>query len=320
MHRTSGRWKLGLALALITAAFWGVLPIALKLTLSGMDPYTVTWYRLAVAALVLGVILAATQRMPYLASLARHDWLLLAVALLGLVANYILYQFALYYVTPTVNQTVIQLAPMFLLLGGLVYFRERFSRWQWVGFVALLAGLLLFFNRRLPELTDLRGGPGLGVTLLLVASMVWAVYGLVQKQLLKRMKSQQILWLLYVGAVLLLSPASTLGDVRNLNALEAWMLAFCCANTLIAYGAFAEALEHWEISRVSAVLALAPLFTLAGMWLVERLFPALLDPEGLNALSIAGACLVVAGSALCALGAQPSRPEEELRPPEPPCV
>lgn len=320
MHRTSGRWKLGLALALVTAALWGLLPIALKLTLTGMDPYTITWYRFAISALIIGLLLAATHRLPAVASLTRRDWLLLAMALLGLVVNYICYVLALHHVTPTVNQTVIQLAPMFLLLGGLIYFHERFSRWQWLGFGALIVGLLLFFNRRIGELADLGNGMGLGVSLLVIASVVWAVYGLVQKQLLKRMNSQQILWVLYLGAILLLLPVSQLGSVRELDSLELWMLAFCCANTLIGYGAFAEALEHWEISRVSAVLSLAPLFTLSGMWLSERVAPDLLEPEGLNALSIFGALLVVSGSALCALGAQESKQLEEVRPPEPPCV
>ena len=320
MHRTSGRWKLGLALAVITAALWGLLPIALKLALTGMDPYTITWYRFAVSGLIIGLILAATHRLPAVASLTRRDWLLLVMALLGLVLNYICYVFALHHVTPTVNQTVIQLAPMFLLLGGLLYFRERFSRRQWLGFAALILGLLLFFNHRLRELADLGDGMGLGVILLVIAAVVWAVYGLVQKHLLKAMSSQQILWLLYLGAVLLLLPFSQLGTVRDLGALEFWMLAFCCANTLLGYGAFAEALEHWEISRVSAVLSLAPLFTLSGMWLIERIAPDLLEPEGLNALSIVGALLVVGGSAVCALGAQESRQLEEVRPPEPPCV
>jgi drug/metabolite transporter (DMT)-like permease len=304
MHRTTGRWKLGLTLALVTAAFWGILPIGLKLLLTGMDAFTITWYRFTVAALVLALVLAASRRVPVISSLRRHDWLLLGMALLGLVANYILYLLALHHVTPTVNQTVIQLSPMFLLIGGLIVFRERFSRWQWLGFAALIIGLILFFNRRLPELATMGGGYGLGVALLLAAAVVWAVYGLVQKQLLKRMSSQQILLVLYLGAVLLLLPLSSPADIRELDALEWWMLAFCCANTLIGYGAFAEALEHWEISRVSAVLSLAPLFTLAGMWLVEHLFPGLLEPEGLNALSIVGALLVVAGSSLSALGAR----------------
>ena len=320
MHRTSGRWRLGLALALVTAALWGLLPIALTLTLSGMDPYTITWYRFATSAFILGVIFAATRRLPPLASLTRRNWLLLAMALLGLVLNYICYVLALHHVTPTVNQTVIQLAPMFLLIGGLFYFQERYSRWQWFGFSVLVVGLLLFFNRRLPELADMSGGLGLGVALLVIASAVWAVYGLVQKQLLRQMSSQQILWVLYLGAVGLLLPFTRLGTIGELDALEFWMLVFCCANTLIGYGAFAEALEHWEVSRVGAVLALAPLFTLSSMWLLDSLAPGLVEPERLNGLSLLGALLVVAGSALCALGARQTAVLEEARPPEPPCV
>jgi drug/metabolite transporter (DMT)-like permease len=320
MHRTSGRWKLGLTLALITAVAWGLLPIALKLTLTGMDPYTITWYRFATSGLILGLLLAATRGLPAVASLTRRDWLLFALALGGLLVNYICYVFALRHVSPTVNQTVIQLAPLCLLLGGLIYFHERFSRWQWVGFATLIVGLVLFFNRRLKELTDVGEGLGLGVALLVIASVVWAAYGLVQKQLLKGMSSQQILLLLYVGAIVLLTPVSRPGSVGGLNALEFWMLVFCCANTLIGYGAFAEALEHWEMSRVGAVLALAPLSTLSGMWLIERIAPHLLEPEGLNPTSIVGALLVVSGSALCALGTQESKQLEEVRPPEPPCV
>lgn len=304
MHQVTGRWQLGLALALVTAVCWGVLPVALKVTLEGMDPYTITWYRFALAALVLGTVLAATRRLPAPGSLDRHGWTLLAVALLGLVGNYVLYLLALQETTPTVTQTVIQISPICLLLGGLIIFRERFSARQWLGFAILIPGMALFFNKRLPELADLGRGLGLGVLLLIVASIVWTAYALAQKQLLKAMNSQQILWVLYLGAVVLLLPLSEPGTVRALDSMRLWLLVFCCANTLIAYGAFAEALEHWEVSRVSAVLALAPLITLLSMWLVEMFAPGLLEPERLNALSVGGALLVVSGSALCALGGE----------------
>jgi drug/metabolite transporter (DMT)-like permease len=78
------------------------------------------------------------------------------------------------------------------------------------------------------------------------------------------------------------------------------MFAFCCANTLAAYGAFVEALDCWDVSRVSAVIATAPLFTIGAMWLVESMDLGLVAPEGLNALSMLGASMVVAGSIACA--------------------
>jgi drug/metabolite transporter (DMT)-like permease len=316
MHKVTGRWKLGLALALVTALAWGVLPIALKLTLQGMDAYTITWYRFAVSGVVLAVIMAGTRQLPSLRGIGRHVWLVLAIAIGGLLGNYVLYLLALDHTSPAIAQVVIQLGPMFFLLGGLLLFKERFAPLQWAGLAALLLGLGLFFNRRLPELVDFSQTTGLGVALMVGAAAVWAAYALAQKQLLKRFGSQQILLLVYLGAIVLLLPFTELGSVRALEPLQAWMLAFSCVNTLVAYGAFAEALEHWEISRVSAVLAITPLITLGSVWLFDRLAPGLLPPEGLNSLSIVGALLVVAGSATCVLSG--ARVRRAVQPPSSP--
>ena len=295
-------WKRGFALALVTAIAWGLLPLALKITLEVLDPYTITWFRFLTAALVLAGILAVTRRLPSLGSLDRRAWLIFGVALIGLVGNFVLYLVALRFTTPTVNQTVVQLSPMLLLLGGLVVFKEKFSSHQWLGFGVLIVGLALFFNRRLAELGDLSGGLGFGVALLVIAAIIWAVYGLAQKSLLKHLTSAQILVLIYAGAAVVLLPVASPAEISRLSTLHAWTLAFCCANTLIAYGAFVEALEHWEVSRVSAVIALAPLFTITSMGLLEHFAPGVLQPEGLNATSMIGALLVVGGSVMCALG------------------
>jgi drug/metabolite transporter (DMT)-like permease len=302
VHKISGRWKLGLSLALLTAAFWGLLPIALAITLRTLDAYTLTWFRFLTAALALGGILAAMGRLPVLRSVGRHGWIVLFIALAGLVGNFVLYVVALSHASPTINQVVTQLSPILLMLGGIAVFHERFSVRQWVGFALLLVGLPLFFNRRLPELLTLRSGLGLGVALLVLGSIVWSVYGLAQKYMLRRLQAQQILLLLYIGAAIVLLPLSHPAGIRQLDTVQCWMLAFSCANTVVAYGAFAEALRHWEASRVGATLTLTPLFTMAAMWILDRTVPGLVKPEQLNVLSVAGALVVVGGSMLCALG------------------
>jgi drug/metabolite transporter (DMT)-like permease len=184
-------------------------------------------------------------------------------------------------------------------------FRERFDPRQWTGFAVLIAGLLLFFNDRLPLLLYPTRGLGLGVMLMVAAAVSWALYGLAQKRLLEHYSAPQVFLMLYAGATVLLLPASAPAAIFDLDGLQLAMLAFCCANTLAAYGAFGEALHHWDVSRVSAVLSTAPLFTIISMWLVERSGVALVAPEGLNALSIVGALGVVAGSMVTALAARP---------------
>ena len=308
MNTDTGRWQLGFTMSLTTAVLWGFLPIALKVALTGMDVYTITWWRFAVSMLGLGVFLAWRGQLPRLRGAGRSAWMILGIALVTLLANYLLYLTALEHTTPSVAQVVIQLAPLLLMLGGVFVFRERFAPRQWLGFVVLGIGLLLFFNRRLPELARPTEGLGLGVALMIVAAIAWAIYGLAQKRLLTVFTSRQVLWMLYFGATLALLPAAAPIAVLNLDGLQLSMLAFCCANTLIAYGAFGEALHYWDVSRVSAVLATAPLFTMASMWLVDRLGWDLLAPEGLNAWSIVGALAVVAGSMTCALAARPGRP------------
>ncbi len=293
--------RLGFTLSLTTAALWGVLPIALKVALEGMDAYTIVWWRFAAAMAGLGAFLAWRGQLPRLAGSGRFALALLAVATVALIGNYVLYLVALDHVTPSVTQVVIQLAPLMLLVGAVLIYREPFRRMQWAGFAVLVAGLLLFFNERLPELAHPSQGLGLGVALTVAASVSWAAYGLAQKKLHEHFSSQQVLWIIYVGAVVLMLPFSAPATILELDGLQLGMLAFCCVNTLAAYGSFGEALYHWDMSRVSAVISTAPLFTIGAMWAVERSGLALVPAEGLNALSIAGALLVVAGSMTCAL-------------------
>ena len=301
-HQAAGNRRLGLLLALATTLLWGFLSIALKLLLEGMDAFTVTWYRLTASALVLGLYQARRGRLPAVRGLGRGSWLLLAVAIVGLVGNYILFLVSLAYVPPATSQLVIQLAPILLMLGGLLIFREAFSRLQWLGLLVLVAGLLLFFNQRLPALLDLSGAEAVGVGLVVVAGVVWAAYALAQKQLLLQLSSVNILLLIYIGSAVLLLPLARPASITSLSPFHLGLLVFCTFNTLGAYGCFAEALVHWEASRVSAVIALTPLVTITAVLGYARLFPGSGMAAGLDALGLLGGLVVVVGSVMTALG------------------
>jgi len=301
MASGSTNWRLGFSLSLTTAALWGLLPIALKVVLEAMDAYTIVWWRFAIAMAGLGAFLAWRGALPRIRGAASVAIVLVGVATFTLIGNFVLYLVALDHATPSVTQVVIQLAPLLLLVGGVLVFREKLGRAQWAGFAILAAGLVLFFNARLPELLRPAEGLGLGVALTVGAAVSWAIYGLAQKQLQRHFSAQQVLFMIYVGATVLLLPTATPAEISGLSGLQLGMFAFCCANTLAAYGAFVEALYFWDVSRVSAVIATAPLFTLGTMWLVEWMGLGIVAPEGLNALSVAGALMVVGGSIACAL-------------------
>ncbi|WP_161865530.1 DMT family transporter [Pseudomonas yangonensis] len=302
MHISSGRWMYGLLLALVTSVLWGILPIKLKEVLQVMDPVTVTWYRLAVAGSLLLAYLAASRRLPSFRPLGRKGGWLLALAIGGLTSNYVLYLVGLNLLSPGTTQLVIQVAPILLLISSLFVFRERFSLGQALGLMVMLLGFGLFFNQRLAELLTSLTAYTTGVLTVLAAAFVWTFYGLAQKQLLTSWSSVQVMMVIYLACALLLTPWAHPLQVLELSPLQGWLLLACCLNTLVAYGAFAEALAHWEASRVSATLALTPLVTFVSVALASTWWPDHVLPEQVNWIAYAGAVVVVLGSALTALG------------------
>lgn len=301
MHVSSGRWLYGFLLAMVTTVLWAVLPIMLKEVLKGMDPYTVTWYRLFTAGVVLFAWLAWRRRLPSIKALSVTNRWLLVVAILGLTFNYVLYLMGLSRLTPGTMQLMIQVAPVMLMLGSMWVFRERFGIGQFIGLSVLVVGFVLFFNQRLVELFTQMTSYTLGILITLGAAATWALYGLAQKQLLTIWSSITVMMVIYLACSTLLLPLAVPASVMQLTTLQFWLLVGCCLNTLIAYGAFAEALVHWEASRVSATIATTPLFTFAMVALGSMLWPTFIKPELLNNLAYLGALLVVTGSALVAL-------------------
>lgn len=302
LHSTSGRWRLGLALALVPTLLWGFLPLALKVVLARMDPYTITWYRFLVAAMVMAVLVPARYGRSFLEAVRKAPRGLILVAVMGLLSNYVCYLVGLSFSSPSVTQVVVQLAPLFLLFGGLVVYREPFSRRQGLGVLVLICGLGLFFNDRVGEFLAGLSGLRTGVFFVVLAAVSWGIYALAQKQLLEFLPSEVIMSLIYLSGSLVFFPMSAPTQIQLLDRVQMLLLGFCALNTLVAYGAFAEALNHVEASRVSMVLATTPLITVAAMAVLAPCFPEWLPREDLNALSVVGALLVVTGSILATLG------------------
>jgi drug/metabolite transporter (DMT)-like permease len=292
----------GFSLSLLTALMWGVLPVVLELLLDVLDVVTITWARFMFSALFVFLLLARKGNLPAVRSFATTIKLLVAIAIAALLGNFLLYLIGLDMLNPETTQVMIQLAPFILMFGSVLLYGERMGVLEWSGAVVLMVGLLLFFNIRLQILVSGMSSYSLGVFVMVLASVSWSVYGLLQKRLLRSMNSLQLTLLIYSGGALTLlffiSPVSLLA----LNGVQVLALLFCCVNMVLGYGAFTEAMHVWQAAKVSAVIALAPVITMLTMVLAVRLWPAIYSSSELNILSWVGALLVVAGSMLAALG------------------
>ncbi len=302
LHTTSGRWRLGFGLALITAALWGSLPVALRSLLSAMEAHTVVWYRFTVAALLLGAVLAWRGKLPAPMPRKRTVWKLLVAATVAFAANNVIFVMALGYITPTAAQVLIQLAPMMLLAGGVFVFKERFHRGQGFGVLMLVGGVALFFRDRLQELFGGQGDYAFGVLLVLVAAALWAAYAMAQKQLLTEYGSPVLMWMIYFSGAVMILPIASPSQLLALDGVHIGVLLYCSILTILGYGAFAEALAHWEATRVSAVIAITPLITWSINQAASVVAPGYAQAESIALSSLLGAGLVTAGSALTALG------------------
>lgn len=243
------------------------------------------------------------KKLPPLRVFRKPRWLiLLAVATAGLFGNFILFSSSLQYLSPTASQVIGQLSPVGMMVASVFILKEKMRSTQVVGALMLLSGLVMFFNTSLVEiftkLTDYTWGVIFGVG----AATVWVSYGVAQKVLLRRLASPQILFLLYTLCTIALFPLAKPGVIAQLSHWQLACLIFCGLNTLVGYGALAEAMARWQAAQVSAIITLTPLFTLFFSDLLSLAWPDFFARPMLNLLGYLGAFVVVAGAMYSAIG------------------
>lgn len=291
---------LGFIFALITAMAWGSLPIALKQVLSAMNAQTIVWYRFVVATIALFLLLYYKKKLPELMKIGRYGWLAV-IGVLGLAGNFLLFSSSLNYIEPAVAQIFIHLSSFGMLICGVLIFKETLGLHQKIGILLLLIGLGLFFNDRFDVFAGLNQY-STGVILSVTAALVWVAYGMAQKLMLRKFSSQQILLMMYFGCAIVFTPMAEFSQVKALTPFALICFIYCCLNTLIGYGSYAEALNRWDVSKVSVVVTLVPLFTILFSHIAHAISPEHFAAPELNSISYIGAFIVVCGAILSAIG------------------
>lgn len=297
-QETTSNFISGLVMVIITVLFWGILPIALVFTLSLQDGTTITWFRFLVAAVLCLSYQAAKGRLGEFRALNLKDWGILSAATILLISDYLLYIHGLNYIDPSAMQVFSQATPLFLALGGIIFFKERITVFQGLCFVGLFVGLGMFFNASIRNFALDATGFKTGVLIAVTASFVWAIYALLQKRLVRKISSTNILLFVYLVAITALFPLSDMTSFSGLTLIDWGILLFCAFNTLVAYYAFAESLNYWPTTHVSAALALIPLATISASFLAHRLWPQTIPFPELNLIGWAGVALTLVSMVL----------------------
>jgi drug/metabolite transporter (DMT)-like permease len=289
----------GLFFSFTTALFWGMLPVALKLSYGFSDPVTLTWLRFTVAGAIVWLWQKRQGKLGQFRTLNRAEWLKLAFAGVFLIINYTCYAWSLTFLTPDATQLCMQTSPLFLALGGWIFFKEYISLAQWFCFAVLFAGLILFFH------PVFGGGSSLGTTALVIgvaitwtSSLAWSFYALLQKSLFAKLDASNILMFIYLFAMVVMLPFSSPSDLQHMSGSDMLIALFCCLNTIIAYGSFAKALTYWQTVQVSSMIAMTPVisFLIVGLCMSMGWWSDVIHATSADLFSVIGMGIVVLGA------------------------
>lgn len=293
-------FKFGLFFAITAVVFWGMLPIALKLSATFIDPVTLTWFRFFVAFLVSFILQKLSGNLYQFKHLLKIDWLKLTMAAIFSVFNYVSFVYALDYLQPGPAQLTFQSAPFFLAFGGMLFFKERLSALQMSCFATLALGMLLFFHPHLDFSNTSTNQLWIGILIIQFSALSWTSYALLQKSMIKKLSPGNILLYIYGAGLVLMIPFSDFSYFVHMD-MNQWVIAvFCAINTLIAYGSFAQSMKYWPTAQVGATVTLAPVFSFIFTAIVVALgwWPAMIQSSPLDMLSLTGILLVI-GSVIC---------------------
>lgn len=278
--------------------FWGLLPIALKLSAEFIDATSLTWIRF-LFALVFSFIVQVSLKQTYqFWQLTLKEWIRLFFAGIFLVINYVTFVWCLDYLAPGEAQLNFQTAPFYLAIGGFLIFKERVSTLQIILFCALACGLLLFFHPLL-ESSSIDPEFLLGMLFVQLASATWCIYALLQKSLHDNLSPANILLFIFGLGVVVLFPLSDLSNISQYNKEEWLILLFCSINTVIAYGCFSQSMKYWKTVQVSAMIALTPIasFTTTLLCMSLGWWTGIIYQSPIDLLSLIGMIIVIVSAA-----------------------
>jgi len=178
----------GILYALSAALVWGFLAISLKVTLNYVPPLTIVWMRFTVAFLVLWAVLFLKERSAL--QVLKKPPPLAILAAVALTFNYIGYIKGLDLTTPSNAQVIIQLAPLLLVVVGLIIYKEKVSAHQIFGFVVALFGFGVFYRDQISQLLGSPDNYNTGVTWVVGSALAWVLFASLQKGLVQKFHAQ----------------------------------------------------------------------------------------------------------------------------------
>jgi drug/metabolite transporter (DMT)-like permease len=293
MIRNSSDHFKGVFYAVLASVMWGVLAIALKVSLKELSSVTIVWARFFIAFIILFVYLVIKR--PSALAIFRHPPKKLLIASFFLGLNYYGYMKGLEYTTPGNAQIFAQLGGVLFAMAGIYIFKEKINWKHMVGFSLVLTGMGLFYWEQLSAMLN-QQTYSLGILLVIGGSVSWTVYAIYQKELSQQNSTNQLNVFIYGFCTLLFVPLPQYGNFITLSFSGWLLLIFLGLNTLIAYGAIALSFRYLDSSKVSVITTMNPILTFILMYIFEKMNVTWIAAEHFSMASIIGAVIALGGA------------------------
>ncbi len=275
---------------------WGVLAIALKVAVKVIDSPTIVWFRFSLA--FAGMAFWAAFNEPKALKILYKPSLILVVSTLMLAWNYIGFMLGVQYTSPGNAQVAVQTGQIVLAIFGIVFFKERMTLRQGIGFILTLFGFWIFYQQHINIDSQDTSQYTKGILLTVSAALTWAVYAAMQKKLVLQHPVTTLNIFIFGLPVLLYLPFANFSSLAHLS-LSYWLLLiFLGTNTLVSYVCLSLALKYMEAGKVSVLLIMNPIITFVIMGVLTWLQVTWIAPEHFSVLSVLGALIALGGAML----------------------
>ncbi len=273
---------------ILAAVCYGTNPLgALPLMSQGIQPYSVIFYRFSIAVVLLGSIMAI-QRHSF-AVTRRELAIMAALGVLFASSSLTLYASFLY-MDAGVASTILFVYPVMVAVIMTVFFHERLTIVTVLSIALALSGIMLLS----------KGGNGsalsaLGIALVMVSSLTYAVYIVAVNRSMQHMPSFRLSFYVMVFASLTVLAFSFCGgnQLQTLSGYDQWGLALMLAviPTVMSLVLMAVAVHNIGSTPTAIMGALEPLTAVViGITVFGEAFTARL---AVGILMILGAVMLI---------------------------
>lgn len=245
---------------LIAVLLWSINAIVNKAASTAIDPAAISFYRWALALVVMTpFVLRSVLRNHKV--VMKHWWQLAILGVLGMM----LYQSLAYYAAHSVSATFMgimnSLIPLLTVVISIFVLRVIPTVGIVLGSALSLFGLLWLVSQGNPA-SMLSHGLGQGEIMMLIASVAYALYGVLTKRWSIQLSSWDSLYVQVFFGVILLLPNFLLADDVSLNSQNIGLVLFAgIAASIIAPAMWIQGVMRLGANTTSIFMNLAPVFT-----------------------------------------------------------